>query len=659
MSPLEIVGIAAAVVGGLAAVVQVLLQWRERRERVREARASPVPSAEQLAAWRSALRLAVVERRVRVQLEETVRREEAIDLRARQRPGPDPRDWGGLCEEWARAPDRMLLSGEPGYGKTVSALLLLERVNQDAAPDAPVAELFSLAEWQGRRAELRRGRLDRWLAEQLSSTYPWLSPEASRALVAAGAVLPLLDGLDELAAAERADCAAAIEAYAGRGAVLRPFVLTCRAEECRELGDGALRVDRRVELPGLEPDQVASLIGQSAGAGSGWTQVRRRVEAGDPDLLGVFRSPLRLSVALEAYRDDPADLLSLPAAEIEGRLWDELLGRDDPEFRGAGSERIRAWLSFLATAMAAHRKQRLRLHELPALVPDAETELRRFARRMRVGGRLAFVAAGAVLGSIAYLALRGSEDWFFEGAVGGAGLALLGLLFAVAAGERLGRLASWKVSAPAFRSRLRLTRGEFAGWAGASLFTGLLYGIPAGLHEDLRNGLLFFVAFGGIALLGLGAWHVMDAWWDPSTEVADEVPADLAGRGPDAVYLAARDEGIAAGCLGALAGLLCGLFIGVGGGLAVAVGTGLVLALGAGVLVGLESGCWAWLYHLWLCRRLARRGLVPRHLKDFLDWCSAPERGWLRASDAYEFRHRGLMEHLAGADLDGSRQADR
>jgi hypothetical protein len=55
------------------------------------------------------------------------------------------------------------------------------------------------------------------------------------------------------------------------------------------------------------------------------------------------------------------------------------------------------------------------------------------------------------------------------------------------------------------------------------------------------------------------------------------------------------------------------------------------------------------LYFNFLRRRLARRGQIPSDLSGFLDWCAAPERGWLRITDVYEFRHRELQEHLARA----------
>ncbi|MCA1680821.1 MAG: hypothetical protein LC777_18680 [Actinobacteria bacterium] len=110
------------------------------------------------------------------------------------------------------------------------------------------------------------------------------------------------------------------------------------------------------------------------------------------------------------------------------------------------------------------------------------------------------------------------------------------------------------------------------------------------------------------------------------------------------MLVASRSNGLS---VGLVFGLLAGLFLGLNAGLIVGLVYGLVYVLLVGLVAGLISGLDAWLYHYWLRWRLAARDVLPPELPAFLKWCAEDERGWLRISDAYEFRHRELLEHLA------------
>ena len=188
----------------------------------------------------------------------------------------------------------------------------------------------------------------------------------------------------------------------------------------------------------------------------------------------------------------------------------------------------------------------------------------------------------------------------------------------------------------------------FSGALASSLamwvFTGLIDGFSADTF------ILVLVTYGAMGLVVLIAVQFARALRLGTTEVLAEPPRQLVGRGPMAAIAAARNRALAMG-------LSWGLFTLV----IAALVTPLVWQIGtsedhwltvAGLAVAVaftaafvEST--PWLYYHWLRRRLAREGLIPRDLRGFLDWCAEPGRGWLRASDAYEFRHRELLEHLA------------
>jgi NACHT domain len=698
----------------------------------------PVVSEEMIEKWRNSLRHTVLEKRFRgeeSELHQMIRPGTVIDdlgakervdfrieaqdrsrLQVRGRTVP----WSELASEWDRAPGRMVILGQPGYGKTVAALMLVGHINTAGNPLERVAELFKLVEWHRWRAQHARERFADWLAYQLTETYE-MPPDIARAIVDFDLLLPVLDGLDEVPAGERRDCKQAIDAYAGAAPPFRPFVLTCRAREYAELAPDWVAADRQIALMGLEADQVAAVLEERTSHLQQWKRIREEIAAGNPHLTRLFRSPLRLMIALQEYRTrDPTELLELDASAAEGRLWDLLLTRDDPPFDGARAEQIRAWLAFLARAMNKEGRQRLWLYELYLFVPAPETEHRRFAVELGlvyalagalvvwllagvVGGLVAGVVGGLVFGGLVFggLVFGGLAPLFAEPSVGvtvpwrarmqavkegtsstlvgglfGAlvvwlivglivGLAgelvvglLCGLFGALVFGGLLGGLApsfaepSVGVTVP-WRARMQAVKEGISSTLVVGVVAGLVIGVVAGLVVGLLvAGLVIGVAVGlTAALLGV----VVHAVGAGTTVVAADPPPRLIGKGPNAVLIATRNNGLVAGVFGGMFGGVFGgvvtwVSVGLAGGvlgLNVLLAGGLAVGLFVALAIGLIFGGNSWLYHHWLRRRLARKQLLPRRLREFLDWCAQPQRGWLRVSDAYDFRHRGLLDHLA------------
>src|SRR5207244_1753775 len=115
-------------------------------------------------------------------------------------------DLGRLFEGSGRS---LLLLGPPGGGKTTLLLQvadgLLAAAEED--PDSPVPVVLNLASWTDRRWPLAQ-----WLADRFTQEYQ-VARRTSREWVQLGAVIVLLDGLDEVAAAHRDACIAAINDY--------------------------------------------------------------------------------------------------------------------------------------------------------------------------------------------------------------------------------------------------------------------------------------------------------------------------------------------------------------------------------------------------------------------------------------------------------------
>lgn len=645
-------GMAQAVTVAVAiavALVTVVVQiWTTRQQRSRS-----------LDDLRAELVRAVAARRYEAkgQLDQMLRWGPAMDMRAaepaavvddpegpRLPVGPTTLTWSAISSEWTRAPGRLVVLGEPGYGKTVAALMLLKQVN--AEKRRALAEMFPLAEWFRWATAHPAGRLADWLAYQLAGTYRHLTVGVARSLVDSGMVLPILDGLDEVPAAHRRACTEAIDGYAERAAPFRPFVLTCRSAAYAELAQNWVSADCLVVLTGLDPDQVQSVLDQHTSARPRWTSVRQDVAGGDPALLHLFRSPLRLATAIEAYRDgDPTELAGSDTA-VEARLWDRFLRLGHPTFHNSRQGAVRSWLDFLARGMTQNDRQRLWLHELYLYAPDRAGECRRFCR-----------ASGLVAG------LAGS----FVGALtsGPIGALAGGLIGSTVFGWSLKRECFEKPAVPlalSWMARLVDARRQCREGSYIAVPFGVfvaVIGVIAGIDRwGPVLGMLFGLLYGVVAYLLFNLFVVgLPAVFGcfPITVAAD-APEQLAGGGRSAHLAASRNSGLA---YGLVSGLVFGLVTGVlafvlpgdswlAGGASGGVRFGLAFGLLIGAVSGFRSGLGAWIYNRWLRRRLCRLGRLPGRLPEFLDWCAQPPRGWLRANGAYEFRHRALLDHLAG-----------
>ncbi|MCA1680930.1 MAG: hypothetical protein LC777_19320 [Actinobacteria bacterium] len=378
-TPWKLMAIGLAVTLSIAVAAELRRELERRRE---IAERTPVParlSPEELELWRAAVRSAVAKLRLAAdqQLDKMIRQGDPVDLRARV-DAHDSRvrvagqlvQWSELIGRWDAEPrHRLVILGDPGYGKTVAALRLVKHINAEAkTPGAPVAELFGLADWQRWRAEHPGAPLAQWLGEQLTLTYPRLGLpiEIARQLIDDELVLPVLDGLDEIAdLGDRRVCANAIDAYAGRGAPHRPFVLTCRTADYEQLAPDLVGDDERVELVGMQRDQICQRLNEQAAKRPAWEELRQHQAAGEHMINKLFESPLRLVIALQVHRDnDPSQLLTLSFEQAQQHLWELLLSTQADSYPGATAAQVRGWLAWLATGMRRSGRQRFMLHEL-------------------------------------------------------------------------------------------------------------------------------------------------------------------------------------------------------------------------------------------------------------------------------------------------------
>jgi hypothetical protein len=143
-----------------------------------------------------------------------------------------------------------------------------------------------------------------WLARELNEQYG-VSKKLARRWLDAGAILPLLDALDEVDADHRTACANAINAYRQGDGGLLPMVVCCHEEEYQTLP--SLRLQRAVVAQPLSREQVAALLVQ---AGDRMAALQAALDR-DDSLWELLDTPLMLSVAALAFEGQPATTLGV------------------------------------------------------------------------------------------------------------------------------------------------------------------------------------------------------------------------------------------------------------------------------------------------------------------------------------------------------------
>ena len=220
-----------------------------------------------------------------------------------ERPGAESQPLAAeqsLADVFDEEGGSLLVLGEPGSGKTTSLLELARGLllRAEADPRRPVPVVFNLSSWKEPHTTL-----DTWLVDELSAQYQ-IPKKIGRAWLAASRLLPLLDGLDELAVPRRAACVEAINRFS-QEAGLVGVVVCCRLAEYIDLPN-RLSLNAAVRLLPLSDEQVHSYL---AALGERLAGLRTLLQR-DSALRIEARSPLMLSLMVRAYQDVPAEQLA-------------------------------------------------------------------------------------------------------------------------------------------------------------------------------------------------------------------------------------------------------------------------------------------------------------------------------------------------------------
>ncbi|NUP14087.1 MAG: protein kinase [Polyangiaceae bacterium] len=199
----------------------------------------------------------------------------------------------GLSDAFERCGRALVLVGAPGHGKTVNLLRLARQMADRAArPDGSVEAIpvvFTLSAWRTSDTELLG-----WMCGELAAKYQIPRTAGSR-LLSQGALVPLLDGLDDVPLPCRARCVDAIQTF-HRAHPAVGIVVTCRTEDHAGL-PARLALGGTVELRPLDERDIARQLK---------AQTQRPLLAAlesDPILAELSRTPVLLHVMRIGFRD--------------------------------------------------------------------------------------------------------------------------------------------------------------------------------------------------------------------------------------------------------------------------------------------------------------------------------------------------------------------
>jgi hypothetical protein len=258
-------------------------------------------------------------------------------------------------------PQRLIVTGAPGSGKTVAAIELALGLLAEPDPEAVPVRMSATS------LDPDRPVTD-WLVARLREQYR-LSTKEARALVQSRAVLPVIDGLDEMSEKTKPDYASAqarvlraCNVYL-QGATKSALIITCRQEQYAALAEACenLAESAHVELKSVGLTAAKEFIDRRVRDEKRWQPIIKVLRRGaNQELADALSTPWRLAMATTIYeqRDprtgdylrEPSELAA-PELDSEAKIREHLLDRYIPAAVAGGEydeQRTRLWLTTLA-----------------------------------------------------------------------------------------------------------------------------------------------------------------------------------------------------------------------------------------------------------------------------------------------------------------------
>ncbi len=302
----------------------------------------------------------------------------------------------------------MVIVGAPGSGKSGAAVLLVlaalrhrEQVPEEDRPKVPIPVMFTLHGWNPKTRPVGD-----WLTERLRQTYPLFAGKGggaqAKALLVAGKVAVILDGLDEIPKELRPVALQALSEQAD----FRVIVLGRSAKVVAAARKGFLKGAVGLELQDVNPEVAADYLErvQLDPAPDGWRDLTGRLRhTPHTPIARALSNPLTLTLVRDTYRegDNVRKLLDfcdttgqrVSREDIEDHLLDRVLpsayaprpGEAPPRYELQAAQRS---LGYIAARMNQDGTRDLAWWRIPAWASRAP---RRIATGLVVGFAFGFV----------------------------------------------------------------------------------------------------------------------------------------------------------------------------------------------------------------------------------------------------------------------------
>jgi DNA polymerase III delta prime subunit len=544
----------------------------------------------------------------------------------------------------------LLILGEPGSGKTITLLQLardlIARAEQDVDYLIPV--VVNLSSWTPTR---RRGRrtapqsIADWVVEELSSKYQ-VPRHLGKDWVKKQQLLLLLDGLDEVKAADRDACVNALNAFQQEAST--ELVVCCRARDYEALSN-RLQVQQAIYIQPLTLPQIKGYLNRLTANLTGLI----RLLATDSALPDLAQSPLLLNIMVFAYGGViVADLpQTLVIADRRRQLFNTYI-QQMLKHRGQAlkypQERFLGWLRWLALQMVRESQTVFLIERMqPYLLPFGDQRIYRVGSLLLLALVCGLIFA-LILGSMNYL-IFGLFGRLIDRLTGGLismviDRLIFGLIFGLFVGLSCGLFFGMREEIRAIEKlRLKWSWQEARSGLNGGLIFGLILGLTFGLSGMLNGSLIVGLFFGLFFGLFLGLTFGLIGGLTGGLIGIELEKTTMPNQGIwSSVKNFASVSLISGLIVGLIVGLIDGLHDDLHGGLIV----GLTFGLFFGLIGGLFFGGAASIQHLTLRLILYFNGHIPWNYARFLD--TAADRLFLqKVGGGYIFIHRLLMEHIA------------